>query len=90
IDDDDEETPPQRHEHSDHPIFNTQYETLDKLVTAVQQWGRELGYSLVKGRSTNPQTGIGYTRCELVCSAGPIRKADNHSRSTSTSKQGCL
>ncbi|KAK1775459.1 hypothetical protein QBC45DRAFT_488942 [Copromyces sp. CBS 386.78] len=77
-----------RHEHSDHAVFNTQYEKLDQLVTAVQKWARELGYNVVKGRSSNTVKEFGHTRLYFVCANGPIRKSGAHSRSTSTAKQG--
>ncbi|KAK1774980.1 hypothetical protein QBC45DRAFT_445575 [Copromyces sp. CBS 386.78] len=62
------EPPPssRRHKHSDHTVFNTQYEKLDQLVTAVQKWARELGYNVVKGRSNNTVNDFGHTRLYLI------------------------
>ncbi|KAK1775931.1 hypothetical protein QBC45DRAFT_488515 [Copromyces sp. CBS 386.78] len=72
-----------------HPIFTTQYNTLDELTAAVKQWGKEMGYQPVKTRTTDQVAGFGPSRCDFVYSAGEIRESTARSRRTSTAKQGC-
>jgi len=72
-----------------HKLLVHKYDSFEELMEELQAFAASAQFRVVKIRSINRVEGFGYTRYDLGCHKGKIRKSKAVSRNTSTSKIGC-